>query len=1080
MKKLLLLCLLAGSFIQAQPTAYTDGTVLVLPVGVNNLLVTDSGVLNGGTQTIAFSAAANQVVKVSLSIMGLPARGSETPFSNAAGISLDLEGGISNGFGRYVYFYEICDSSGNPLTPRRLSSRLTLKAINPAPTSPPFIVPFSVYGGEGKTLGFTFPVSAGQSTAGLRVWIWAFHMARGKMGIWTNNNPTKPLTATSVVRVISNGSGTCTLETPRPHSLTTGDTIQANFFMYPYGIANMNGLKTVTVTDVTHITVPCLKADGVTAYPAGDYNATNGEVGSLGVPSPAWGDYGKTISKTVFYSDEQRYFGGMDNDGNSFNLMVPLGNTEIVANQNNTLFFQYNGAPAGGHIGQWILDWNVVEPDIEIDQIVVTGGDPLHATAHVKTGTHSYSIGDTVMIQSAPGPRWRFNDERVITGVPDNTHFTFLWGPDTDGFTKYAGLTRTPSTTPGNEWSTAPATYTVPTMRNQDLDQQPHMYAARCIIPKSSMQAWNPANDRVPTGNATNGGTLFNGTATKTRSPYYPNNQAIAKCVDCHTDAGYDFKYFQVPTDLAKVGAMERGFSPSQAEDIVTYIKANSTTPPLRCRWWSPPYQPSPGMNWSSVNILNWACGAGNDWALTYDQDMSEWLTPGGSFSSWAASGNIDLRTIPKPYEFPAWTKWLPVFHPLDTYNFAGLDFTTNTAWTHYNLYKNALKAASTTGAYYTAYQTHGGATGTNGAYFSGLVPNGDDAQAVKIQIFPNNNANGLLSAASYQPPAVWGLTGEGVDNWFITRSFELWHQPLSTAGIGLEGLLGQSYSDNDTANGWPSLATRCTSCSPYYFYGWFNANPFDNGPHKAGPGSSAAFRDNPWGQINGRNHNSLTEKWYKMQFILNSGNRRLSGEFPEDCPYTYAYSNAYSEQRPSPWLNWEINAMIPQSTWGAPFSNTDPSNGPSLNITYIGTEQVFGQDRYNNAITQGAEQVFMGEVASQFQEFIARWTTAGTATAFPCPVGQPLPKYVYTNSIVTYCSVVAFALELFDYYRIGCNGTAGGCVAGTPSTAQINAIVSWADTVWPGNNFSQYAAMGNTCSFTASMPPSLKCTNWN
>jgi hypothetical protein len=421
---------------------------------------------------------------------------------------------------------------------------------------------------------------------------------------------------------------------------------------------------------------------------------------------------------------------------------------------------------------------------------------------------------------------------------------------------------------------------------------------------------------------------------------------------------------------------------------------------------------------------------------------------------------------------------WLPKFHPLDTFRFAGLDFTTTLAWTHYQTYKTGLKAAAP-GNEYPTYR------GFANRYMANFLPNGSDASTIKQTVFADQAVGRpntpLASAPSYAPPAVWGLTGEGINNWFITRGWELNHQPLN-GNSGLEGFLGRTYTDIDVDNSgsYPILSARCPTCAPYVFYGWYAAAAFDTGPHKSGPGASPAYRDNPWGQISGHSHTTLSEKWYKLQLLINNGNRILTGEFTEDCPYLYAYSNQMSEMRPSAWLSWENNAMIPQATWGAVSSATDVSQGNSINDTYISTDDPFNQQLWNNFVTQGDVQAQMGRVASQYQEFIARFTNnSGTAARFPC-VGGPTPKFVYTHSISTFCSVVALALEVFSYYNNGCNATGNGCVAGSPTNAQITAIVGWADAVWPGNNFSQYSTMGNTCAFTTSVPPNLKCANWN
>jgi hypothetical protein len=313
-----------------------------------------------------------------------------------------------------------------------------------------------------------------------------------------------------------------------------------------------------------------------------------------------------------------------------------------------------------------------------------------------------------------------------------------LWGPDTDGFQEYETLTQTPSTTSTDPFYTAPGTYVVRTARDTTITPNQHMYAARAIIAKSNFVAYKPSvENRVSAGSVSNGHTLFDTVPIKTRNPYF-NHQELTPCAGCHMDGGFSFKYGQAPSDVIHFGAVQDGFSDSDAEDILAYIQSNTLTPPVRSRWWNPLLQG--GKTCGSISSADRLAGNGIRWKLVYDQDLPEYLIPGGSFAKWAANQNLDFFCIPLPITNPHWIRWFPAEHPLDFFASLGLDFTAQAAWTDYVAYKAALKF----GAANNFTQLEKGTLGGSGvAYRIGAAAGTDDAKLTA----PNTQAwdlNGL------------------------------------------------------------------------------------------------------------------------------------------------------------------------------------------------------------------------------------------------------------------------------------------------------------------------------------------------
>lgn len=1111
----------ATAILLAQTAYTTSGTVLVLDVGATQVLVTNTGSL-GGVQTIDLPVGVSQRAKVWLSRFS-PLRGSESACASPCSISLNQE------FGPYFRLYEICDSTGNPLSPRRLSSLEYMPAIIPTPSNSPYVVPFFLTGTKGNQKSFNFSIAGGQDVSALRLWLWTFDMARKQLSVGFNSQPVKLVDKTDILVASSNGS-TCSFTTRVPHGLTNGQSIQLNYFLLP-GTATLNGTKTATVTGGSSFTVPCSLANQ-------DWSAPEAVAGGNLPPFRPGYPTGKTVSGTVWESSEEKFFGGIDSNGEAFQLMIAIGASELTAGATNIAKFQFNGnvVPGLRHLNQWILDWNVVEPDIELDQIVVTGGDPLHATAHT-TATHNYQTGDTVIIQNAPGPLWRFNLERVITSVSDNRHFTFLWGPDTDGFQEYAGLTQTPSATPGDPFYTAPATYTVRTARDNTVTPDQHMYAARAIIAKSSFVAYDPATDRVPAGNATNGHTLFDTQSIKDLNPYF-NYQEQATCTGCHMEAGFSLRYGNFPTDLIKMAAIRDGFEDSAAEDVVTFIKsrtrlsgtytsgitatgATGTTctlssfngggsgatatvfltgtntiaggsalvvpygvatgytsaptsatasngtatcsgtavvstsiiPPLRSRPWNPLKQGGPTMATTAPADL--LAGAGLRWKLVYDQDLPEYLIPGGSFSTWAGSSNLDLATIPMPIANPHWHRWFPLFHPLDFFASLGLDFTTTAAWTDYLAYKSSLKATPTLANY----------EGAN--FFLENLRTQIDMGAARIATgmsdYKNNPNNG---EACYEAPTMACQMYHHLSIWWSSRMVE-----LIQAIPGLEGQTAPIYQ--------AKFGSVDSHSAAYHTNGILCNCFFDTGPHKSNIGDQA-FHHQFTGLWTQSITNLDTDMWYMLQMQdNNAGNHKGMDDNPIDMPYNYAFTHQLSFYRPMFWTSVINNTLAPQASWG--WTNlVDMTSHWLFGSFTVGGLGVQYTDQF---VTEAEKATWMNEYAQQFLELETRFPLSATWQAkFPCN-SEVHPSRGFLGARTQFCDDMSMALPVLNYYSVN---------NGTPSSADIDSIVSFMQSTYPspgGVAHTWSTDRSQACSFNwasiglaGNNPPPilLGCANWN
>ncbi len=165
------------------------------------------------------------------------------------------------------------------------------------------------------------------------------------------------------------------------------------------------------------------------------------------------------------------------------------------------------------------------------------------------------------------------------------------------------------------------------------------------------------------------GETLWRSRNIMTNNPLDPT-PFKASCADCHSQSGYDLKFFNFSNTSIVERARFHGLSQTQGQKIASFIRALPFENPGRP--WNPPYQPGPGLEAKPVD--EWAAGAGVEAVLENDADIGAFL-PGSGANPDAIDAIIDgarvkkfnVREIPVSVELPDWNHWLPRVHPIDS-----------------------------------------------------------------------------------------------------------------------------------------------------------------------------------------------------------------------------------------------------------------------------------------------------------------------------------------------------------------------------------------------------------------------------
>jgi cytochrome c553 len=358
------------------------------------------------------------------------------------------------------------------------------------------------------------------------------------------------------------------------------------------------------------------------------------------------------------------------------------------------------------------------------------------------------------------------------------------------------------------------------------------------LIPASTFVQDDPSTWQAPLNDATDiqaGQTLYT-----TGHLAVPGSGAIqATCSMCHTQNGWDLKYFNYSNYSIQQRAMFHGLTAQQGNQIASYIRSLTSPAPASARPWNPPYQPGVGLD--SVPVSEWAAGAGIDAVLDNDTDTLQYVMPGGSTANMAWNAFLNQREIPIAIQLRDWNNWLPTIHPVDAF---GDTFTSNGLNTMYSQVR------------------------------AELVPN--DAASYSLHhmdlLFWLANQNGFYDTVRQpQTSTVWNNPAYtrsiySAAQWMLVKTWEINQE------YGLEGMPQAAFGPQAESRAW--YANQAFFLSPQMLK-----------IPQAAPGIGGTTPD----QINSL-HMYDAFAWYQLQLILNDGNGTASGTWPIDRGYSLAY----------------------------------------------------------------------------------------------------------------------------------------------------------------------------------------------
>lgn len=186
-------------------------------------------------------------------------------------------------------------------------------------------------------------------------------------------------------------------------------------------------------------------------------------------------------------------------------------------------------------------------------------------------------------------------------------------------------------------------------------------------------KAAEPSRDDVAAGQA-----LWSGRDLLIKSPIV-TRKLRAACSDCHASDGRDLAYFNYSNHSIVQRSRFHGLSIEQGQQIVAYLRsANYQSVPhvAAAAPWNPPYQPGPGLD--AKPTIEWAAGAGLDAVLpdgvSFLKELAGKPQDGGGLTvtqaeldqTFDATQLLNTREMRVPLQFPDWSSWLPITHPLD------------------------------------------------------------------------------------------------------------------------------------------------------------------------------------------------------------------------------------------------------------------------------------------------------------------------------------------------------------------------------------------------------------------------------
>jgi hypothetical protein len=935
----------------------TDGVVLDLDSGITSLIVQNTGP-TGGSQAVACPGGIGHVCHFRFyqSDTYRYTVGGSVACNAPCTAQMDTENGQVLGVMKV--------DSG-------VEGQFYLQFTQPSALTSPFTIPLHAHGFKGYTQKLQFSIPGGEPTNDLEVYLWVYNPRNGGISVIGNSGVEHVLSTTDITSLSCDGVATATANTLTAHGLVAGQVTQLNFvnqYTSDNAAAPFNTTFTVgTVPTAKSLTFPCPNIYG--GVPSAQFNGS-ANAGGLR-------DHGATVGSPGFqFIDEMKFFGGF----NGYKGVLQMAQTtpnEWTAGATNTLSIRFNGVRIGDQLahGFYYIP-NVTHARQPITNIVVTGGNSAQVNMTIPS---TWAVNDSVILVNSPGgPHWWFDGCHVITAIAGGrTSFTFTPGP-----TGKNGWDRSGETLGVSPYTIPNATYVVPTTNDANWASQPVATAAKALIPCSAFHNYDPTMESNFGGNSSNGSTVWADT-TKLKDPdtYIPNGATHnVSCADCHTKNSLDLAYFGFPSQAIYTASRHRGLSDSDANDIVAFVVSKrSSVYGSPGRPWDAVNQPAMGLD--SLGINAWSAGGGWQWKLNYDQDMRQFVVPGGSYASWKVNGSINTHELPIVMDMPFWLEMLPQHHPKDWFYYAlgGQDWTTTTVATAYTQYQAAFERVTLTSSVISTdlcftvssvanisvndfLQVQNLGTDTGREYIQvtakntcGLMTNtltvtrhqkGTTAVAHSSGDFVSDYTTFLAGVAaisnsglatSYTTGSVndWvnsiGLTSKNPSNAAAFQStfgnFYLGGFLLSNVAhkweilneFGLQAMTDQSYASVYGGAG----AANCTPnarASAQYQVGWPIAQePFNAGPHKLGGAAESLYGGlvTHPGIVSQIRWNVDTARFYYWSTIPDVGDRCSLGNVTQDMPYNYSFASQYAVLRPSFYLELETSWIEPQNEMG-------------------------------------------------------------------------------------------------------------------------------------------------------------------
>lgn len=251
------------------------------------------------------------------------------------------------------------------------------------------------------------------------------------------------------------------------------------------------------------------------------------------------------------------------------------------------------------------------------------------------------------------------------------------------------------------------------------------------------------------------------------------------------------------------------------------------------------------------------------------------------------------------------------------------------------------------------------------------------------------------------------------VKQWEIMTGFQL-------EGLG-QTLYSSPYAD---ARAWPNQ-------------GGFYTSPALDGSQTVGNGLDSTFEASSVG-------------WYILQIILNSGNGTQDGPYPVDWGYTYGRMYQLNQYSPQAMLQMALlkkslvdskliigSPSLGQTGWSYQANDISTLIAPVFDLMWANTTP---------AQTAGIMQAYVINWLSEVKQYTPQQFYAGGSTA----PDEPLTPTVLGP---TFSSKLYFAIPRLQYFGV--------------NSATIQQLAAWAQTMWPGANWS--ALTKETCTPTYS-----------